>query len=140
MYNNTVEYLMKKCFVHWYRKVFKHTLKQENLGKELFIVYHDLCKKGECMYIYIYKICRLSLLQGILQTQESNLGLLHCKQILYTAELPGKQICMHVCVDVGFPGGSAGKESTCNVGGLGLISGSGRSPGEGHGKQLSVLP
>ena len=32
-----------------------------------------------------------------------------------------------------FPGSSAGKESTCNVGGPGLISGSGRSPGEGIG-------
>ena len=29
-----------------------------------------------------------------------------------------------------FPGGSAGKESAYNVGGLGLISGLGRSPGE----------
>ena len=32
---------------------------------------------------------------------------------------------------VGFPGGSVGKESTCNAGDLGLISGSGRSAGEG---------
>ena len=31
----------------------------------------------------------------------------------------------------GFPGGSAGKESSCNVGDLGLIPGLGRSPGEG---------
>ena len=31
----------------------------------------------------------------------------------------------------GFPGGSAGKESACNAGDLGLIPGSGRSPGEG---------
>ena len=31
----------------------------------------------------------------------------------------------------GFPGGSAGKESTCNVGDLGLIPWLGRSPGEG---------
>ena len=32
---------------------------------------------------------------------------------------------------LGFPGGSAGKESTCNVGDLSLILGLGRSPGEG---------
>ena len=32
----------------------------------------------------------------------------------------------------GFPGGSAGKEYTCNVGDLGLIPGLGRSPGEGN--------
>ena len=30
----------------------------------------------------------------------------------------------------GFPDGSAGKESTCNVGDLSLIPGLGRSPGE----------
>ena len=30
---------------------------------------------------------------------------------------------------MGFPGGSAGKESTCNVGDLGLIPGLGRSQG-----------
>ena len=36
----------------------------------------------------------------------------------------------------GFPGGSAGKESTCNAGDLGLIPGSGRSPGEGNGNPL----
>ena len=36
----------------------------------------------------------------------------------------------------GFPCGSAGKESACNVGDLGLIPGLGRSPGEGHGYPL----
>ena len=36
----------------------------------------------------------------------------------------------------GFPGGSAGKESACNVGGLGSIAGLGSSPGEGHGNPL----
>ena len=34
---------------------------------------------------------------------------------------------------MGFPCGSDGKESTCNVGDLGSIPGFGRSPGEGHG-------
>ena len=33
----------------------------------------------------------------------------------------------------GLPCGSAGKESACNVGDLGLIPGLGRSPGEGKG-------
>ena len=43
----------------------------------------------------------------------------------------------------GFPGGSVSKESTCNAketvcsaGDLGLIPGSGRSPGEGNGNPL----
>ena len=35
-----------------------------------------------------------------------------------------------------FPGSSAGKESTCKAGDLGLIPGSGRSPGEGTGYPL----
>ena len=35
-----------------------------------------------------------------------------------------------------FPGGSAGKESACNGGDLGLLSGLGRSPGEGKGYPL----
>ena len=37
---------------------------------------------------------------------------------------------------LGFPGGSAGKESACNAGDLGLIPGSGRPPGEGNGYPL----
>ena len=37
---------------------------------------------------------------------------------------------------IGFPCGSAGKESACNVGDLGLIPGLGRSPGEGKGFPL----
>ena len=40
---------------------------------------------------------------------------------------------------MGFPGSSAGKESACNAGDPGLISGSGRSPGKeiGYGLQYS---
>ena len=37
---------------------------------------------------------------------------------------------------MGFPGGSDAKESACNAGHLGLIPGSGRSPGEGNGNPL----
>ena len=36
----------------------------------------------------------------------------------------------------GFPGGSDGKGSACNVGDPGSIPGSGRSPGEGNGNLL----
>ena len=41
----------------------------------------------------------------------------------------------------GFPGGSDGKESACNVGDLGSIPGLGRSPSEGNGypRQYSCL-
>ena len=36
----------------------------------------------------------------------------------------------------GFPGGSDGKESTCNAGDLGSTTGLGRSPGEGNNYRL----
>ena len=36
----------------------------------------------------------------------------------------------------GFPGGSDGKDSVCNVGDLGSIPGLERSPGGGHGNPL----
>ena len=36
----------------------------------------------------------------------------------------------------GFPGGSEVKASACNAGDVGLIPGSGRSPGEGNGNPL----
>ena len=37
---------------------------------------------------------------------------------------------------LGFPCDSAGKESTCNAGDLGLIPGLGKAPGEGKGYPL----
>ena len=40
---------------------------------------------------------------------------------------------------MGFPGGAAGKESTCNTGDLGLNPGLGRSPGEGKRLPTPVL-
>ena len=43
---------------------------------------------------------------------------------------------MHILVSMGFPCGSAGKESACNAGNLGLIPELGRSPGEGKGYPL----
>ena len=43
---------------------------------------------------------------------------------------------MHI---YGFPGSSAGKESTCNAGDLGLIPGWGRSPEEGMAMHSSIL-
>ena len=42
--------------------------------------------------------------------------------------------CFHTLK--GFPGGSDDKESACNAGDLGLIPGSGRSPGGGNGNSL----
>ena len=47
-------------------------------------------------------------------------------------------VCAHMCVHTHtpFPGGSAGKESACNVGDLGLVPGLGRSPEEEKGYPL----
>ena len=39
----------------------------------------------------------------------------------------------------GFPGSSAGKESTCNAGDPGLIPGSGKTPGKGTGYPLQYF-
>ena len=54
-------------------------------------------------------------------------------------KLPGsskKQNLNFLFARASLPGGTAGKESTCNVGDLGSIPGLGRSPGEGNGYPL----
>ena len=43
---------------------------------------------------------------------------------------------LSIPVFLDFPGGSAAKESACNVGDLGSIPGLGRSPGGGNGNPL----
>ena len=62
-----------------------------------------------------------SLLQGTFLTQGSNPGLLYCRQILY---------------QLSHQGSPDSKKSACNVGGPGLIPGSGRCPGGGNGNPL----
>ena len=80
--------------------------------------------------------------------QGSNLHLLHCRQILYhlshwgNLKQDGRSLTLslfdsprsseHQSFQEHLPCGSAGKESTCNVGDLGLIPGLGRFPGEGN--------
>ena len=51
-------------------------------------------------------------------------------------EDPLKKDRLPAPVFLGFPSGSAGKESACNAGDLGSIPGFGRSPGEGKGYPL----
>ena len=43
---------------------------------------------------------------------------------------------MGIIIKIGFPGGSVVKNPPANARDLGLISGSGRAPGEGHGNPL----
>ena len=50
--------------------------------------------------------------------------------------MPSSEIAGSYGSYLGFPGGSGGEESTCNVGNLGSVPGLGRSPGGGHGNPL----
>ena len=49
----------------------------------------------------------------------------------WVGKIPWRRDRLPTPVFPGFPGGLAGKESTCNVGDLGSVPGLGRSPGEG---------
>ena len=57
-------------------------------------------------------------------------------QFLGWEDSPGEGIGYPLPVFLGFPCGSAGKESAYNAGDLGSIPGLGRSPGEGNGNPL----
>ena len=46
------------------------------------------------------------------------------------------EVAINIYTLLGFPGGSAGKESACNAGDLGSVPGLGRSPGEGNSYPL----
>ena len=54
----------------------------------------------------------------------------------WVGKIPWRRDRLSIPVFLGFPGGSAGKESACNVGDLGLVPGLGRSPGEGNSYPL----
>ena len=64
------------------------------------------------------------------QCQEPPSIVLHALYPILSLE----SICHFLCM--GVPGGSEVKASACNVGDLGSISGSGRSPGDGNGNPL----
>ena len=69
------------------------------------------------------------------------LGVCHPGQIGLEMNLTSVSFCSLLPAVLGFPGGSDGKESACNVGAPCLITGSGRSPGEENGNpfQYSCL-
>ena len=54
----------------------------------------------------------------------------------WVRKIPWRRDKLPTPVFLGFPYGSASKESACNVGDLGLIPGLGRSPGKGNGYPL----
>ena len=54
----------------------------------------------------------------------------------WAGKFPWKRDRLLTLAFLGFPGGSDGEESACNVGDLGSVPGLGRSPGGGHGNPL----
>ena len=54
----------------------------------------------------------------------------------WVRKIPWRMDRLPTPVFLGFPGGSDGKESACNVGNLDSVPQLGRSPGEGHGNPL----
>ena len=59
---------------------------------------------------------------------------------IFNAPICGRaQLLNGYIINMGFPGDSEGKESFCNAGDLGLIPGSGRSPGNSNPVQYSCL-
>ena len=59
-----------------------------------------------------------------------------CRFDSWVGKIPGRRERLPTPVFLGFPCGSAGKESPCNAGDLDLIPGLGRSPGEWNGYPL----
>ena len=69
----------------------------------------------------------------------SNISMLRVINIKYNIFIVPRFNLSNIVI-LGLPGGSDGKESTCNVGDLDLIPGLGRSPGGGHGNPPVFLP
>ena len=64
---------------------------------------------------------------------------LQCRRLLFNSwvgKFPWRRDKLSTPVFLGFPGGSDGEESGCNMGDLGSIPGLGRCPGGGHGNPL----
>ena len=56
--------------------------------------------------------------------------------VSWDEKIPWRRDRLPTPVSLGFPGGSAGKESACNAGDLGSIPALGQSSGEGNGYPL----
>ena len=64
---------------------------------------------------------------------------LHCRRPRFNSwvrKIPWRRDRLPTPVSLGFPCGSADKETACNAGDLGLVPGLGRSPGDGKGYPL----
>ena len=91
-----------------------------------------------CDNIFLFKIFRASLIAQLVKNppaiQETWFN-------SWVGKIPWRRDRLPTPVFSGFPCGSAGKQSACNVGDLGSVPGLGRSPGEGKGypRQYSGL-
>ena len=65
-----------------------------------------------------------------------NTHLFRCKYHIFLWRLEVGSVTCVCHLEIGFPGGSVGKDSAWNAGDLGSIPGSGRSPGKGHVNSL----
>ena len=70
--------------------------------------------------------------QGFTHSKSS----LSCHDAFLAPSCRQQKFCESLSFSRGFPGGSAGKKSTCDAGDLGSIPGLGRPPGEGNGYPL----
>ena len=97
------------------------------------LVSYNFAAKLTYSSIFFFFIFQASLIAQLVKNplamQETPVQLLGQEDPLEKGSLPTP-------VFLGFPGGSAGKESACNAGDLGSIPGLVRSPGEGKGYPL----
>ena len=118
-------------------------LTREHLLFLTSFIQHSVCEVCSCHCLLnsdlcvIYWGCSIPLWASLVAQlvknppamQETPVGFLGQDDPLEKGSLPTP-------VFMGFPGGSDGKESACNVGDLGLIPGLGRSSEGGHGNPL----
>ena len=98
----------------------------------------DLQKHHVSIHMLHYLNMFLENAQRLVMRKISYLLKVYCNIFVYQRPHCGIFIymCIYNNIYEGFPGGSAGKKSAGNKGDLGLIPGSGRSPGEGNGNPL----
>ena len=110
----------------------------KNTGVDCYFLLQCMKVKSEsevtqsCLTLSNLMDCSLpgSSIHGILQARVLEWVAIAFSPVLYSRSL------LITCFIVGFPCGSAGKESTCNVGDLGSIPRLGRSSREGQGYTL----
>ena len=91
------------------------------------------CKCKNQILVFLFEIIGASL---IVQLVKNLPAVQETPVRFWVGKIPWRRDRLPTPVFLGFPCGSAGKESTCNVEDLGLIPELGRSPGEGLGYPL----